>query len=75
MSDLKRRGLSGIMFFETFPGETKRKPTCFEDCSIERQNEILDGLHPDAVKDLARKLANVITTMADEIGITIKEEE
>lgn len=29
--ELKRRDLSGIFIFDTFPGESKRQPTCIED--------------------------------------------
>ena len=29
--ELKRRDLSGIYIFDTFPGESHRRPTCIED--------------------------------------------
>lgn len=44
MAELKRRDLSGIYIFDTFPGEQKRQPTCIEDCQPERpHHEHLQG--------------------------------
>lgn len=31
-NELKRRNISGINIFDTFPNEERRKPTCVEDC-------------------------------------------
>ena len=39
MSELKRRDLSGLYIFDTFPGEEKRKPTCIEDCQEQTRKE------------------------------------
>jgi len=77
MSNLKRRGLSGIFIFETFPGEERRKPTCFEDCSEEKQDEWLENLEPIAVKRLAKALGKTLIDIADKFDITAvsKEEE
>lgn len=36
-----RRGISGIYIFDTFPGEDKRQPTSFEDCTPETQEKFV----------------------------------
>ena len=43
-TELKRRGLSGIYIFDTFPGEERRKPTCVEDCQESTRREWLETL-------------------------------
>lgn len=73
--ELKRRGISGVYIFDTFPGEEKRQPTCFEDCQKETQDKWLDSLEPEAVKRLAQLLGNKLTEICDTFGITTKEEE
>lgn len=37
--ELKRRDLSGIYIFDTFPDEEKRQPTCIEDCQQETRRK------------------------------------
>ena len=39
--ELKRRDLSGIFIFDTFPGEIHRRPTCIEDCQTETRRRLL----------------------------------
>ena len=75
MSNLKRRGLSGIFIFETFPGEERRKPTCFEDCSEEKQDEWLNSLNTEALKNLSKSLAKTLINVADQFGITTVSSE
>ena len=41
-------------------GEEERTPTCFEDCSEEKQDDILEKLDPESIKGLAKQLANVL---------------
>ena len=64
-----RRNLSGIYIFDQFEGEPKRQPTCFEDCTEATQDKWLDSLEPEAVKYLAKKLANKLIEVADFAGI------
>jgi len=66
---MKRRNLSGIYIFEQFDTDNKREPTCFEDCTEETQDKWLDSLEPEAVKYLAKKLANKLIEVADFAGI------
>ena len=60
-----RRNLSGIYFFYKFDEDDSREPTCFEDCPIEKQDEILDMLDPEAVKSLAKQLASTLREIGD----------
>ena len=69
---LKRRNISGIYIFDKFPDEEKRKPTCFEDCQPETQDEWLDSLEPEALKNLAKMLADKLIFICDEFGIEAK---
>ena len=66
---MKRRNLSGIYIFEQFEGEPKHQPTCFEDCTETTQDKWLNSLEPEAVKYLAKKLANTLIEVADFAGI------
>lgn len=64
-----RRNLSGIYIFEQFEGEPKHQPTCFEDCTQATQDKWLDSLEKEALKNLAKKLANTLIEVADFSGI------
>ena len=66
---MKRRNLSGIYIFEQFEGESKHQPTCFEDCTEITQDRWLNSLEPEALKSLAKKLANTLIEVADFAGI------
>lgn len=66
---MKRRNLSGIYIFEKFDTDRQRQPTCFEDCTEETQDIWLDSLKPEALKSLAKKLANTLIEVADFAGI------
>jgi len=62
---MKRRNLSGIYIFHKFEDEPKREPTCFEDCPPEKQDEWLNSLDPEAVKNLAKMLASTLRKVGD----------
>jgi hypothetical protein len=70
-----RRNLSGIYIFDVLPGDERRKPTCFEDCTEEKQDEWLESLSPESVKSLSKKLAKTLRTIGDQFDIMCGEEE
>ena len=55
--DLKRRDLSGIFIFDTFPGEEKRQPTCVEDCQQETRRNWCMSKTPDYLREAINLLA------------------
>ena len=65
----RRRNLSGIYIFHKFEDEDRRKPTCFEDCPIEKQDEWLNSLDPAAVKNLAKQLAGIIKEIGEKLDL------
>lgn len=67
---IRRRNLSGIYIFERFEEEEKRKPTVFEDCTEETQDKWLNSLDPEAVKSLAKQLANTLRKIGDQFDLT-----
>lgn len=75
MSNPTRRNLSGVYIFDTLPGDDKRQPTCFEDCTEEKQQEWLDSLAPEAVKNLAIQLGKTLRTIGDQFDIIAGYEE
>jgi hypothetical protein len=70
-----RRNLSGIYIFDTLPGDERRKPTCFEDCTEEKQQEWLDSLTPEALKNLSIGLGKTLRKIGDQFDIMCGEEE
>lgn len=62
---MKRRNLSGVFIFHQFEGESKRQPTCFEDCPEEKQNEWLDTLDKEAIKNLSKILAKTLREVGE----------
>lgn len=66
---MKRRNLSGIYIFDKFEDEDSRKPTCFEDCSEEKQDEWLNSLEPEALKNLAKMLGQKLRLIGDQFDI------
>ena len=66
---MKRRNLSGIYYLCKLDGEEERKPTCFEECSEEKQDEILAKLEPEAVRSLAKQLAQVLKAIGDQLDL------
>jgi hypothetical protein len=75
MTNPTRRDLSGIYIFDILPGDDKRKPTCFEDCTEEKQQEWLDSLTPEALKSLAIQLGKILRKIGDQFDIISGEEE
>jgi len=75
MTNISRRNLSGVYIFDTLPGDEKRQPTCFEDCTEEKQQEWLDSLAPEAVKNLAIKLGKTLRQIGDQFDIIAGYEE
>lgn len=73
--EIKRRNLSGIFIFDILPGDERRQPTCFEDCTEEKQDEWLESLSPEAVKSLSKQLAKTLKTIGDQFDIMCGEEE
>jgi hypothetical protein len=71
---MRRRGLSGIYIFHKFEEEERREPTCFEDCPEEKQDEWLDSLDPEAVKNLAKQLAKTLREIGDVFDISTQED-
>jgi len=67
--EIKRRNLSGIYIFEQFEDEAKRQPTCFEDCTEATQDKWLDTLEKQALKSLAKQLANTLNEVAIYAGV------
>lgn len=69
MSNPTRRNLSGIYIFDTLPGDDKRQPTCFEDCTEAKQDEWLNSLSTEALKNLAKALAKDLRRIGDQFNI------
>jgi len=75
MTNPTRRNLSGIFIFDTLPGDERRQPTCFEDCTEEKQQEWLDSLTPEALKNLSIQLGKTLRTIGDQFDIITGYEE
>lgn len=75
MTNPTRRNLSGAYIFDLLPGDKRRKPTCFEDCTEEKQQEWLDSLTPEAIKSLCKQLGKTLRTIGDQFDIMCGEEE
>lgn len=71
---MNRRNLSGIYIFHKFEGEDSREPTCFEDCPEEKQDEWLNSLDPEAVKNLAKSLGRTLRAIGDQFNISTPED-
>ena len=69
-----RRNLSGIYIFDQLKGDTKSKPTCFEDCQPETQEKWLDTLDERALKNLAMMLGRKLREIGDALDITTNDE-
>jgi hypothetical protein len=66
---VNRRNISGIYIFHKFEDEERREPTCFEDCPESKQDEWMNSLDPEAVKNLAKQLARTIRSIGDQLDI------
>jgi hypothetical protein len=67
--ETKRRNLSGIYIFDQFEGEEKRQPTCFEDCTEKKQDEWLESLEHEALRNLAKQLGKSLRSIGDQFDI------
>ena len=65
MAELKRRDLSGIYIFDTFPGESKRQPTCIEDCQPETRRKLLLTKSKEWLRDCIEQLAKTFKETTD----------
>lgn len=74
-SNPTRRNLSGIYIFDTLPGDKRRQPTVFEDCTQEKQQEWLDSLTVEALKNLAKMLGEKLRDLGDMFDIMSGSEE
>ena len=68
--ELKRRDLSGIFIFDTFPGEERRKPTCIEDCQQETRRQLLMTQNKEWMRECISQLAK---TFKDLCNYLVKE--
>ena len=75
MTNPTRRNLSGIYIFDVLPGDVRRKPTCFEDCTEEKQQEWLDSLTVEALKNLSKMLGTKLRDIGDMFDIMSGEED
>ena len=66
---MNRRNLSGIYIFHKFDDDDRKRPTCFEDCPEEKQDEWMDSLEPEAVRNLAKQLGKTIRDIGDRFEI------
>jgi hypothetical protein len=66
---MNRRNLSGIYIFHKFEDEERREPTCFEDCPEEKQDEWLNSLDAEAVKNLSKQLGKTLRKIGDQFDI------
>ena len=69
MEKVNRRDLSGIYIFHKFEDEERREPTVFEDCPEEKQDEWLNSLDAEAVKNLAKQLARTLRSIGDQLDL------
>ena len=65
-----RRNLSGIYIFHKFENEERREPTCFEDCPEEKQDEWLNSLDAEALKNLSKHLAKTLRNIGEQFDLT-----
>jgi hypothetical protein len=66
---MNRRNLSGIYIFHKFEDEERREPTCFEDCPEEKQDEWLNSLEVEALKNLSKQLGKTLRKIGDQFDI------
>jgi hypothetical protein len=65
MSELRRRDLSGIYIFDTFPNEERRKPTCIEDCQQETRRKWCLSKSEDYLRQTISMLAESFKELCD----------
>ena len=69
MTNPTRRNLSGIYIFDVLPGDVRRQPTVFEDCTEEKQQEWLDALSTEALHNLCKMLGRSLRGLGDRFDI------
>lgn len=69
---MKRRNLSGIYILDTLKGETKRSPTCIEECNEETLDKWLKTLEKEGLIRTIKVLNEVINVLGNHFDI-IKE--
>lgn len=69
MTNPTRRNLSGIYIFDVLPGDKRRQPTVFEDCTQEKQQEWLDSLTVEATHNLVKQLGKSLRYLGDRFDI------
>lgn len=69
---MTRRSISGIFIFDKFEGEEKRVPTCFEDCQESTKDAWLDTLSEPELKNLSKRLAEVLVEIGDAFSISVE---
>lgn len=69
MEKVNRRNISGIYIFHKFDEDERREPTCFEDCPESKQDEWLNSLDAEGVKNLAKMLGNTIRSIGDQLDL------
>ena len=67
--EYKRRNLSGIYIFDTFPGEDKRQPTCIEDCQEETRKNWLESLEKESLINTVEHLCETLRCISDQFEI------
>jgi hypothetical protein len=66
---MKRNNISGIYYFDKFPDEEKREPTCFEDCQEETQDKILELMDIKPMRNLTKMLAKTLKNICTQFNI------
>ncbi|RZK19114.1 MAG: hypothetical protein EOO43_11985 [Flavobacterium sp.] len=69
---MERRNLSGIYILQKIEKSDKQIPTCFEDCKEETQDEWLDSLDTNALKNLSKQLGKRLRTIGDQFDIVVE---
>lgn len=69
MEKVNRRNLSGVYIFHKFDEDERREPTVFEDCPEDKQDEWLNTLDPEAVKNLAKMLGRTLRSIGDQLDL------
>jgi hypothetical protein len=75
MSSPTRRNLSGTYIFDVLPGDERKKPTVFEDCSEEKQQEWLDSLTVQSLHSLCKHLGKTLRHIGDQFDIMSGSED
>ena len=63
--EFKRRDLSGIYIFDTFPTDKKRQPTCIEDCQQETRRKWCMAQTQECLRNTIKYLAQTFKETTD----------